>query len=72
MGKSAQNIEIHPSTKAFKGPYIKYDSNLGGRGVGELQSVIVTVMSCYLVTMTSFCSQRGEGGQKRPKNCGHT
>ena len=22
-----------------KGPYIKYDRNLGGRGVGELQSV---------------------------------
>ena len=28
-----------------KGPYIKYDRNLGGRGVGELQSVYVTVMS---------------------------
>ena len=32
-----------------------------------MQSVQVTVMSFYLVTMTSFCSQRGEGVKKGQK-----
>ena len=32
-----------------------------------MQSVLVTVMSCYLVKMTSFCSQRGEGVKKGQK-----
>ena len=27
-----------------------------------------SVMSCYLVTMTSFCSQRGEGVKNGQKN----
>ena len=27
--------------------------------------------ACYLITMTSLCSQRGEGVKKGQKNCGH-
>ena len=33
-----------------------------------MQSLIVTVMSCYLVIMAAFCSHRGGGGQKGQKN----
>ena len=49
--------------------HIKYDRNLEReRGGGsKLHSVYVTVISWYLVIMTSFCSQGGEG-QNRPKN----
>ena len=34
-----QQISAHEDTHFYYGPYIKYDRNLGGRGVGELQSV---------------------------------
>ena len=39
----------------------------GGGGVGRMRSVLVTMTSQYIVTMTSFCVQRGGGGQKGQK-----
>ena len=40
-----------------KGGYFKDERSMGGGGVGKMRSV--------LVTMTSFCVQRGEGVEKQ-------
>ena len=48
----------------LRGHTLSTTATQGEGGVGELQSVLVTVMSSFLVTMTSFCSQRGEGVKK--------
>ena len=46
---------------------IKYDRSQRGGRIDTLQSLLVTVMPFYLVTVTSFCGQMGDGVKKGQK-----
>ena len=50
------------------GPYLKYDRNLEGEGVG---TIAVTLSKSNLDSDVILQSEGGEG-QIRPQSCGHT
>ena len=54
-----------------KGSYIKFDCNLGEGG----WEIAVTISNIDVMLFSNngvILQSEGGGGQKRPKNCGHT